>query len=350
MWQKIDAFFLYDNHLQQLHLCRGRSFLLLTALFFVLQLAAVIFWRLSQESSFVFTVVAVAGLLVLLLPLIILRRSQNIKATCQTMLLGHFLLYTAVISLTGLYHSPLLMSLFYIPLIALLSGDAKLSVHWSLYCLLLFLVALVLSQMTLTLPDLNESQHEFWYQWSIINAVLISGFLAMAYNRTLAIMANNMQQQRQAFEQDTFTDNLTLLANAQQLKRSIKTLQVHQAPVFLLSVDVVGFQAINERYGHHTGDQVLQALAIRLLACVSQKDIVARVTADQFLLVLTGITTGQEQKALEAAINLQLAKDFYTERHHLFLSCRLQGFCLQTADAIEPLSQFFTQKKLGALC
>lgn len=350
MWKKAEKFFLYHNHLSELERYRGRSFLLLTLLFFLLQCIAGHLWYFSQPENQRFHAVALLALAVLLLPLWVLRKTQNIKKTCQALLLGHFLLYSVMIAITGLYHSPLASSLFYLPLIALLSGDAKLSLRCALYCLLAFMIALVVSQLEWHFSVLNSAQHEFWYQWSIFNAVVISGFLAMAYNRTLTIMASRLQQQRQAFEQETFTDNLTALANLQQLKKALKKHPKNQQPLLLLVVDVVDFKAINNRYGHHTGDQVLQALGQRLQACVSHKDLVARVGGDQFVVVLAGLASEQEQQNLQEAMAKRLGDVFYTHKHRVFLNCRLYGLKLEPDDTIDALLQGLKRQKGEVAC
>jgi diguanylate cyclase (GGDEF)-like protein len=52
-------------------------------------------------------------------------------------------------------------------------------------------------------------------------------------------------------------------------------------------LDLNGFKAINDTLGHDVGDQVLKAVAKRLQSSVRDSDTVARLSGDEFVLVLT---------------------------------------------------------------
>jgi diguanylate cyclase (GGDEF)-like protein len=59
-------------------------------------------------------------------------------------------------------------------------------------------------------------------------------------------------------------------------------------------VDLDGFKPLNDAWGHMAGDAALREVASRLVACVRERDIVARVGGDEFVLVLPDLHPGQE--------------------------------------------------------
>ena len=73
----------------------------------------------------------------------------------------------------------------------------------------------------------------------------------------------------------------------------------------VLYVDLDGFKAVNDRWRHAVGDEVLRTVAQRLTAAVRPQDTVARIGGDEFV-VLCGDLTGDDdasevaERALEA--------------------------------------------------
>ncbi len=69
-----------------------------------------------------------------------------------------------------------------------------------------------------------------------------------------------------------------------------------------LLLDIDGFKAINDRFGHPAGDAVLRAAAHRLRRAVRSGDLLGRLGGDEFLMVLAGLhqQAGAQTAAVEA--------------------------------------------------
>ena len=87
-----------------------------------------------------------------------------------------------------------------------------------------------------------------------------------------------------------YNDELTGLANRsffmRTMERALVQGQRYPREIALLMLDLDGFKEINDRFGHETGDRVLQQIARRLRTCVRESDTVARLGGDEFVLML----------------------------------------------------------------
>lgn len=86
------------------------------------------------------------------------------------------------------------------------------------------------------------------------------------------------------------TDPLTGLANRNQFEQRIEeAIQIAQRTnksVGLMLIDLNKFKPVNDTYGHHVGDLLLQAAADRMVEASRQTDTVARLGGDEFAIIL----------------------------------------------------------------
>ncbi|WP_367989756.1 diguanylate cyclase domain-containing protein [Vibrio sp. NTOU-M3] len=102
-------------------------------------------------------------------------------------------------------------------------------------------------------------------------------------------------------------DSLTGLANRAQLYRSLdETLrdQTSKTAFALLYIDLDGFKAVNDTYGHDAGDEVLKQVSERLLSQVRSQDLVARLSGDEFVVLINPTDPDNVQVLAERLITL----------------------------------------------
>lgn len=87
-----------------------------------------------------------------------------------------------------------------------------------------------------------------------------------------------------------FTDYLTGLKTRgyfeQQLELEIKRSERKKTKFSLLMIDIDFFKSLNDRYGHHAGDQVLRDVASILMKDMREVDTVARYGGEEFVIIL----------------------------------------------------------------
>ncbi|MBI4191915.1 MAG: EAL domain-containing protein [Betaproteobacteria bacterium] len=109
-------------------------------------------------------------------------------------------------------------------------------------------------------------------------------------------------------------DRLRQMMLSAQRKRSI---------VAVVLVDLDHFKLINDTFGHNRGDQLLQTMAHRMLACLRENDTVARLGGDEFVLLLSGEGRGEAMsQAAQRVLNV-IARPSQIEGRELSVSCSL---------------------------
>jgi diguanylate cyclase (GGDEF)-like protein/putative nucleotidyltransferase with HDIG domain len=98
------------------------------------------------------------------------------------------------------------------------------------------------------------------------------------------------------------TDHLTGLLNArslfERLEKDLARCQRDKTSLTVLLCDMDGFKQVNDRFGHASGNRVLQLFAQGLLKGNREYDVVARIGGDEFVVLVCGL----DQPALEEKI------------------------------------------------
>jgi diguanylate cyclase (GGDEF)-like protein len=109
----------------------------------------------------------------------------------------------------------------------------------------------------------------------------------------LALVAENQLTREYANEgliRFAFTDFLTGLKTRgyfeQQLELEIKRSERKKQNFALLMIDIDFFKSLNDRYGHHVGDQVLRDVSAILMKDMREVDTVARYGGEEFVIIL----------------------------------------------------------------
>jgi diguanylate cyclase (GGDEF)-like protein/PAS domain S-box-containing protein len=138
------------------------------------------------------------------------------------------------------------------------------------------------------------------------------------------------------------TDMLTGLCNRRQFFAlagpQIELAARNQRPLSLLLFDIDYFKAINDRYGHEAGDQVLIAVAARARSVTRSADIICRYGGEEFVILL--VDTGAAQACVVAErLRDALAGAPVPVGPHLIATTLSAGVTTSTPEAPKPLEQ-----------
>lgn len=136
------------------------------------------------------------------------------------------------------------------------------------------------------------------------------------------ITARKQAQERVAFM--AMHDALTHLPNRRhlmdQLAHTLELAQRRRGRAAVLCVDLDHFKTVNDSLGHQAGDLLLCEVARRLVAGVRTTDMVARVGADEFVVVLSDIHNRADAAVVSDKLVEAVRAVFYVEGTPLSMS------------------------------
>jgi diguanylate cyclase (GGDEF)-like protein len=170
--------------------------------------------------------------------------------------------------------------------------------------------------------------------------------------RAFDAMAESLQRQ-QTLERQAMSDELTGLLNRRGFLKSLEGVielsERSELDFTVCFVDVDRFKAINDSFGHGTGDQALRDVATALLAAFRRGDIVARIAGDEFAVIALGAGAVEHQRiraGIEQALQAQHAREPRPYRLAVSIGS-VASFRGATADALLRLAdeEMYAQKR-----
>ncbi len=128
---------------------------------------------------------------------------------------------------------------------------------------------------------------------TVIIVLLVGGFLMARVSQSTAhMLVGREKQMRHAATHDF----LTGLANRALLEAEFMQ-QAAAGELVVVCLDLDGFKAINDTYGHATGDQLLQVVASRLVSATRDTDRIFRLGGDEFSILMPGMSAAEAATA-----------------------------------------------------
>ncbi|WES30076.1 EAL domain-containing protein [Varunaivibrio sulfuroxidans] len=139
-------------------------------------------------------------------------------------------------------------------------------------------------------------------------------------SRNIAMRKQNEDKLRFLATRDPLTHLPNRYMFEERLHQAIVRAKDQNENIAVMFIDLDNFKNINDAMGHSTGDAVLRLAAERLLSCVDAEDTVARLSGDEFTVILKGVRDEQHTAAIAEKMLETLSLAFHVKNREVFTS------------------------------
>ena len=118
-------------------------------------------------------------------------------------------------------------------------------------------------------------------------------------------LAERLKTAEALADRDTLAPVFNRRAFMRELHRTMSEVERYKTPAAVIFIDLDGFKALNDSYGHAAGDAVLTSVGRLLLDSVRESDVVGRLGGDEFGVILNR-ASAEEAHVKAAALNHKL--------------------------------------------
>ena len=193
----------------------------------------------------------------------------------------------------------------------------------------------VLCLVTITVPAIDLLWGEPFDK--VLTATMSMVMFLLVLSRLMGLMSLVQDNERRA-RHDALHDSLTGLANRVLFTDSVTRFVTasDEGVVSVLFVDLDDFKTVNDSLGHQAGDALLITVAERLESCIRGRDLVARLSGDEFAVLLESAVDKQDAMAVAQRIQDALAVPIAVSGREVIISASVGIAVEPRADVHRP--------------
>lgn len=178
---------------------------------------------------------------------------------------------------------------------------------------------------------------------AILGITLLVSMLDARMQARTSILARSLAEANRELAQLALHDNLTRLPNRilleDRLDQAINKADREQSHFALMFMDLDGFKAVNDAFGHHVGDNLLIAVTERMTGQMKGHYTLARMGGDEFVLLIE-IDDPNDAAAAADALVKAIEKPFSISRYELVVSLSI-GIAVYPGDGVDERELMF---------
>lgn len=178
---------------------------------------------------------------------------------------------------------------------------------------------------------------------AILGITLLVSMLDARLQARTSVLASSLAEANRELAQLALHDNLTRLPNRilleDRLDQAINKASRENSKFALMFMDLDGFKAVNDAFGHHIGDSLLIAVTERMKEIVQGHHTLARLGGDEFVLLIEIEDPNDAATAADALVKA-VERPFDISRYELVVSLSI-GIAVFPGDGIDERELMF---------
>jgi cyclic di-GMP phosphodiesterase Gmr len=157
-------------------------------------------------------------------------------------------------------------------------------------------------------------------------ALLASAALALLHSRELEAEGRHLRDLADELRQRAYFDELTGLAKSTLIQEHVEAVlarRENDGRFAMAFIDLDNFKHINDYYSHAVGDALLVEVAARIAGRIGASDMLARISGDEFVLLVDPIESAHQVQAVVERLLDALKQPFYIEGFEVFTSASI---------------------------
>jgi diguanylate cyclase (GGDEF)-like protein len=202
------------------------------------------------------------------------------------------------------------------------------------------------------------------FRQTTIAEVILGWVLAITYTAigwwapivciVLVLLAWRATDEHEVTTHDPMTGLLNRRGFEARWAQAVWRVQRGRQKAALLMVDLDGFKAINDTFGHDAGDDVIRAAGARLRGAIRFTDAAARLGGDEFAVLLTGVRDRDATASVASRIHADLCAPVVIDSNSVNLGASvgvafLDADTAETAQHAADLAMFEAKRRGGGI-